>query len=69
MLTPCRLFSSRKKVVSDSFLNYTEGSPESAEDSHRVLAFLDKFLISLFHPYFVTKILISEKVPKIDDSN
>ena len=30
-----------------------EGSPGFVEDGHRVRAFFDKFLISLFYPYFI----------------
>ena len=52
--TPC-VFSPHKIVDCDSLQNYTEDSPGSVEDIHRILAFLDKFLISLFHKCFVRK--------------
>ena len=38
-------------MVFDSVLNYTESSRWSAEYSHRDIAYLDKFLMLLFHPY------------------
>ena len=56
-----------KKIVFDSVLNYTEWSRWFAEYSHRVIAYLDKFLMLLFHPYILIKYWFSKNVLKIGD--